>query len=34
MNADANLAKAVFLEAVEKHDPEHWPPPVLDKPGR
>jgi serine/threonine protein kinase/Flp pilus assembly protein TadD len=25
MNADGNLAKAIFLEAVEKHDPEQWP---------
>jgi WD40 repeat protein/serine/threonine protein kinase len=25
MNADPNLAKAVFLEALEKHDPEQWP---------
>src|SRR5690242_19468651 len=25
MNADPNQAKAIFLEAVEKHDPEQWP---------
>src|SRR5262245_84801 len=25
MNADPNPAKAAFLEAVEKHDPEQWP---------
>jgi hypothetical protein len=24
MNADPNPAKAIFLEAVEKHDPERW----------
>jgi serine/threonine protein kinase/tetratricopeptide (TPR) repeat protein len=25
MNADANAAKAIFLEAVEKHAPDQWP---------
>jgi serine/threonine protein kinase/tetratricopeptide (TPR) repeat protein len=25
MNADPNPAKALFLEAVEKHDPDQWP---------
>jgi hypothetical protein len=25
MNADPNQAKAIFLEAVEKHAPEQWP---------
>src|SRR5438105_2733384 len=25
MNADPNQAKAIFLEAVEGHDPEKWP---------
>jgi len=25
MNADPNLAKAIFLEAVEKHGPDRWP---------
>jgi hypothetical protein len=25
MNADPNPAKAIFLEAVEKHDPDGWP---------
>src|SRR6516225_4937800 len=25
MNVDPNQAKAVFLEAVEKHDPDQWP---------
>jgi serine/threonine protein kinase/uncharacterized protein HemY len=25
MNADPNPDKAIFLEAVEKHDPEQWP---------
>ena len=25
MNADPNPAKAIFLEAVEQHAPEHWP---------
>jgi hypothetical protein len=25
MNADANPAKAIFLEAVENHDPDLWP---------
>src|SRR5262245_10193090 len=25
MNADPNQAKALFLEAVEKHDPQGWP---------
>jgi serine/threonine protein kinase/tetratricopeptide (TPR) repeat protein len=25
MNADANPAKAIFLEAVEQHDPDQWP---------
>jgi tRNA A-37 threonylcarbamoyl transferase component Bud32 len=25
MNADPNTAKAIFLEAVEKHDPGEWP---------
>src|SRR6516162_5940224 len=25
MNLDSHQAKAVFLEAVEKHDPEQWP---------
>src|SRR5436190_14408772 len=25
MNVDANQAKAIFLEAVEKHDPDQWP---------
>src|SRR5437879_2420217 len=25
MNVDPNQAKAIFLEAVEKHDPDRWP---------
>src|SRR5260370_40586160 len=25
MNANATQAKAIFLEAVEKHEPEQWP---------
>ncbi len=25
MNADPNPAKAIFLEAVERHAPDHWP---------
>jgi len=25
MNADSKQAKAIFLEAVEKHDPDQWP---------
>src|SRR5438105_14024279 len=25
MNVDPNQAKAIFLEAVEKHDPDGWP---------
>src|SRR5262245_37421297 len=25
MNADPNLVKAIFLEAVEQHAPEQWP---------
>src|SRR5262245_19154713 len=25
MNADPNPAKAIFLEAVERHAPEQWP---------
>ena len=25
MNSDPNKAKAVFLEALEKHTPETWP---------
>ena len=25
MNADPNQAKAVFLEALEKHNPDLWP---------
>src|SRR5262245_32721743 len=25
MNADPQQAKAIFLQAVEKHDPDHWP---------